>query len=48
MGTKQDYTDDIEQYRGLNSLVDRLIKTGDTQDRQTDTQTQRHTEFVES
>ena len=32
--TIQDY---IKEYRGLNSLLDRLIKTGD-----------RHTEFVES
>ena len=35
----QDYTDYIEGYRGLNSLLDRLIKMGDRHtDRQTHTQ----------
>ena len=35
-GTIQDY---IEGYKGLNSLLDRLINTGDRQtDRQTNTQ----------
>ena len=38
--TIRDY---IEDYRGLNILLDRLIKTGD---RHTNTHT--HTEFVES
>ena len=46
--TMGDYTGlykPIEEYRGLDSLLDRLIKTGD---RQTNTQTDTHTEFVES
>ena len=40
--TMQDY---IKEYRELNSLLDRLIKTGD---RQTDRRTHKFTEFVES
>ena len=43
--TTQDYTGLYRGVRGLNSLLHRLIKTGD---RHTDRQTDRQTEFVES